>query len=122
MSAKFQRITPNLWFDDQAEQAANYYVSIFENARIVTTTRYDKEASKASGRPEGSVMIIEFELDGQSFTALNGGPIFKFNEAISLIVHCKSQEELDHYWSHLTQGGDEKAQQCGWLKDRFGLS
>jgi predicted 3-demethylubiquinone-9 3-methyltransferase (glyoxalase superfamily) len=88
----------------------------------LTNARYTDEASQAAGRPAGSVMVVDFELDGQRFTALNGGPHFKFNEAISLVVHCKSQEEVDHYWSRLGDGGDERAQQCGWLKDRFGVS
>ncbi len=122
MQARFQRITPFLWFDDQAEEAVGFYTSVFDNARVVSTTRYSKEGAQASGRPEGSVMTIAFQLDGQDFTALNGGPHFKFNEAISLVVNCQSQEEVDHYWDHLSQGGDEKAQQCGWLKDRYGVS
>ena len=122
MQAGFQRITPFLWFDDQAEEAANFYVSVFDNARITTTMRYGKDAAQASGRKEGSVMTIAFELDGQEFTALNGGPHFKFNEAMSLVVHCRSQAEADHYWNRLADGGDPKAQQCGWLKDRYGVS
>lgn len=122
MSARFQRITPFLWFDHQAEEAATFYVSVFENSRIVTATRYNAESAAASGRAEGSVMTIAFELDGQPFTALNGGPIFHFTEALSLVVNCHSQEEVDRYWSKLSEGGDEKAQQCGWLKDRYGLS
>ncbi len=122
MSARFQRITPFLWFDRQAEEAANFYVSVFENSRIVTTTRYNAESAAASGCPEGSLMTAVFELDGQQFVALDGGPIFRFNEAVSLVVNCHSQDEVDHYWSRLSQGGDEKAQQCGWLKDRYGLS
>ena len=122
MSLNTQRITPFLWFDDNAEQAVPYYVSIFDNSRILTTTHYTLEAAKASGRPAGSVMTIAFELDGQEFTAINGGPVFKFNEAVSLVVHCRSQKEIDHYWNSLSKGGDPKAQQCGWLKDRFGLS
>ena len=122
MPARFQRITPFLWFDHQAEEAATFYVSVFENSRIVTATRYNAESAAASGRAEGTVMTIAFELDGQPFTALNGGPIFHFTEALSLVVHCHSQEEVDHYWSKLSEGGDEKAQQCGWLKDRYGLS
>jgi predicted 3-demethylubiquinone-9 3-methyltransferase (glyoxalase superfamily) len=120
--AKFQRITPFLWFDDQAEEAVAFYTSIFDNSRVVTTNRYGKESAEASGRKEGSVMVIAFELDGQTFTALNGGPVFKFNEAMSLVVNCRSQEEVDHYWNHLSQGGDPNAQQCGWLKDRYGVS
>jgi predicted 3-demethylubiquinone-9 3-methyltransferase (glyoxalase superfamily) len=122
MKGSFQRITPFLWFDDQAEEAARHYTSIFPNSRIVTTTRYGKDAAQASGRPEGSVMTVAFELDGQELTAINGGPAFEFNEAISLVVNCRSQEEVDHYWERLSEGGDEKAQQCGWLKDRFGVS
>ncbi|HET6553829.1 MAG TPA: VOC family protein [Dyella sp.] len=122
MSSRFQRITPFLWFADQAEQAANFYVSVFDNSRIVTTTQYTKESSQASGQPEGAVMTVDFELDGQTITALNGGPVFRFTEAVSLVVHCRSQDEVDHYWSKLGEGGDENARQCGWLKDRFGLS
>jgi predicted 3-demethylubiquinone-9 3-methyltransferase (glyoxalase superfamily) len=120
MPGKLQRITPFLWFDSQAEEAANFYVSIFENARIRETSRYDEAASKASGRPKGSVMTMAFELDGQEFIALNGGPMFKFTEAISLVVNCETQAEVDHYWDQLTAGGEEV--QCGWLKDRFGVS
>jgi len=115
-----QKITPFLWFDTQAEEAAKFYTSIFKNSRIVGTTYYAAEAAKASGRPEGSVMTVEFDLDGQRFTALNGGPIFKFTEAVSFVVHCDTQEEVDHYWQSLTAGGEEV--QCGWLKDKFGLS
>lgn len=122
MQASTQRITPFLWFDDQAEEAARFYTSIFDDSKILTVTRYGKEGAQASGRPEGSVMTIAFQLDGQDFTAINGGPHFTFNEAISLVVHCRSQEEVDHYWSRLCEGGDEKAQQCGWLKDRYGVS
>src|SRR5215470_1160095 len=95
---KTQKITTFLWFDNQAEEAAKYYVSIFKDSRIVGTTRYDDESSRAAGRPKGSVMTVEFELDGQRFTALNGGPLFKFTEAISLVVHCDNQKEIDHYW------------------------
>jgi predicted 3-demethylubiquinone-9 3-methyltransferase (glyoxalase superfamily) len=122
MPARFQRITPFLWFDTQAEEAANYYVSIFPNARVAGLTRYTKEASAASGQPEGSVMTAAFELDGQSITALNGGPMFKFNEALSLVVRCHDQEEIDHFWETLSIGGDANAQACGWLKDKYGLS
>lgn len=117
-----QRITPCLWFDDQAEEAARYYVSIFKNSRIRDIGRYGEAGQEIHGRPPGSVMVVEFELDGQTFTALNGGPVFQFNEAISLQVACETQDEVDYYWEKLTQGGDEDAQQCGWLKDRFGLS
>jgi predicted 3-demethylubiquinone-9 3-methyltransferase (glyoxalase superfamily) len=115
-----QRITPFLWFDHQAEEAANFYTSIFKNSRIRGSARYDDEASKASGRPKGSVMTVAFELDGQEFTALNGGPMFKFTEAISLVVHCETQREVDHFWEKLSAGGQEV--QCGWLKDKFGVS
>jgi len=117
-----QRITPFLWFDNQAEEAAAFYTSIFKHSKVLSTTRYTKEAEQAAGRPEGSVMTVAFELEGQEFTALNGGPHFKFNEALSLVVHCQNQEEVDYYWNRLSEGGDPRAQQCGWLKDRFGLS
>jgi predicted 3-demethylubiquinone-9 3-methyltransferase (glyoxalase superfamily) len=117
---KMQKITPFLWFDDQAEEAAKLYVSIFKNSKIVSVNRYDEEGAKAAGRPKGSVMTVAFELDGQEFTALNGGPIFKFTEAISFVVHCETQNEVDHFWQKLTAGGQEV--QCGWLKDRFGVS
>src|ERR1044071_9106299 len=117
-----QKITPCLWFDDRAEEAAKFYASIFKNSKIGKITRYDEEASQASGRPLGSVMIVEFTLEGQQFLALNGGPIFKFTEAISFIVNCETQEEIDYYWSRLTEGGDPSSQVCGWLKDKFGLS
>jgi predicted 3-demethylubiquinone-9 3-methyltransferase (glyoxalase superfamily) len=122
MENKIQRITPFLWFDAQAEEAVGFYTGIFDNSRIVTTTRYSEESAQVSGQPAGSVMTIGFELAGQSFTAINGGPIFKFSEAISLVVNCRTQQEVDHYWSKLSAGGDDKAQQCGWLKDRYGLS
>jgi predicted 3-demethylubiquinone-9 3-methyltransferase (glyoxalase superfamily) len=120
MTTLTQRITPFLWFDHQAEEAATFYVSIFPRSRITATTRYDDGMAKAAGRPKGSVMTVEFELDGQAFTAINGGPVFQFTEAISLMVSCENQQEVDHYWSALTAGGQEV--QCGWLKDRFGLS
>lgn len=117
-----QKITPCLWFDDQAEEAARFYVSIFPNSAIGTVTRYGREGFEVHGRPQGSVMTVTFRLDGQEFTALNGGPHFKFTEAISLVVRCDSQADVDRYWDKLSQGGDRKAQQCGWLKDRYGLS
>ncbi len=120
MGAKIQKITPNLWFDSQAEEAAKHYTSIFGNSRIGRITRYGKESEGRA--PVGSVMTVEFELEGQQFVALNGGPHFKFTEAISFIVHCEDQEELDYYWEKLSEGGDEKAQVCGWLKDKFGVS
>ena len=120
--ARIQRIAPCLWFDDQAEEAAKYYCGIFRNSRIVTVTRYGKAGYEVHRRPAGSVMVVAFELEGQPFTALNGGPIFKFNEAISLQVYCDTQEQIDYYWERLSAGGDERAQQCGWLKDRYGVS
>ena len=117
-----QKITPCLWFDTQAEEAANFYVGIFENSRITTIARYGKAGTEVHGKPAGSVMTVAFELEGLPFTALNGGPIFKFNEAISLQIYCQSQEEVDHFWNKLSAGGDPKSQQCGWLKDKFGVS
>jgi predicted 3-demethylubiquinone-9 3-methyltransferase (glyoxalase superfamily) len=111
-----QRITPFLWFDGQAEEAANFYVSIFPNSKVSSTSRY----GEAGPGPKGSVMTIAFDLDGLSFTALNGGPMFKFTEAISLVVHCETQAEVDHYWDKLSAGGQQV--QCGWLKDKYGLS
>lgn len=122
MQTRVQRITPFLLFDNQAEEAANFYTSVFPDSGIVTLTRYSKEASEAAGRAEGSAMTVVFRLDGQEFVALNGGPIFKFSEAISFVVNCASQDEVDHYWEKLSAGGDERAQQCGWLKDRYGVS
>jgi predicted 3-demethylubiquinone-9 3-methyltransferase (glyoxalase superfamily) len=111
-----------LWFADQAEEAARYYIGIFKNSRITAITRYGAAGFEIHHRPAGSVLTVVFELDGQSFTALNAGPLFKFNEAISLEVNCTTQDEIDYYWEKLTAGGDPKAQQCGWLKDRYGLS
>ncbi|HSR11809.1 MAG TPA: VOC family protein [Thermodesulfobacteriota bacterium] len=116
------RITPCLWFDSEAEEAAEFYTAIFPDSRIGRITRYGKEGYEIHGRPEGTVMTAEFEIGGQPFVALNGGPIFKFNEAVSFQVHCETQDEVDTYWEKLSRGGDEKAQQCGWLKDKFGLS
>jgi predicted 3-demethylubiquinone-9 3-methyltransferase (glyoxalase superfamily) len=116
------RIAPCLWFDHQAEEAARFYVSVFKNARITAVTRYSDAGKEIHRRPAGSVMTVEFELDGQRMTALNGGPLFKFNEAVSLQVFGDTQEEIDEYWDKLGQGGDPKAQQCGWLKDKYGLS
>ena len=120
--AMTRRISPCLWFDDQAEDAAKHYVGIFESSRITATTRYGSAGVEVHGRPPGSVMTVDFELDGNPFTALNGGPHFTFNEAVSLQLFCESQDEIDHYWGKLSAGGDPKAQQCGWLKDRYGLS
>lgn len=117
-----QRITPNLWFDDKAEEAARFYVSIFKNSGIKGISRYPKSAEAVSGKKAGSVMTVIFEIEGQEFMALNGGPDFKFSEAISFIVKCKNQEEVDYYWNKLKEGGDERAQICGWLKDKYGLS
>ncbi len=116
------RIRPCLWFADQAEEAARFYTGIFPNSRIVAVTRYGEAGFEVHGRPAGSVMTVAFELDGQPFTALNGGPVFTFNEAVSLEVRCATQEEIDYYWERLGEGGDPRAQQCGWLKDRYGLS
>lgn len=117
-----QRITPCLWFDDQAEEAANLYTAIFKNSRILETSRYGEAGREVHGKPPGTVMTVAFELDGQAFTALNGGPIFKFTEAVSFQVRCETQDEVDHYWERLSEGGDRSAQQCGWLKDRYGIS
>jgi predicted 3-demethylubiquinone-9 3-methyltransferase (glyoxalase superfamily) len=115
-----QKITPFLWYDNQAEEAANYYVSVFKNSRVKNATRYDEAGAKASGRPAGSVMTVDFELDGQEFVGLNGGPHFKFTEAVSFVVNCETQEEVDYFWEKLSDGGAEV--QCGWLKDKYGLS
>lgn len=120
--ANIQKITPNLWFDKQAEEAAKFYTSVFKNSRIGKTSRYGKEGYDVHHMPEGTVMTVEFELEGQKFLGLNGGPIFKFSEAISFVINCDSQEEIDLYWEKLSEGGDKKAQMCGWLKDKFGLS
>jgi predicted 3-demethylubiquinone-9 3-methyltransferase (glyoxalase superfamily) len=116
-----QKITPFLWFDDQAEEAVRFYTSIFKNSKVGRILRYNEEAAKASGRPPGSVLTVEFEIEGQRFTALNGGPQFKFNESISFVVHCETQEEVDYFWGKLiADSGQESA--CGWLKDKFGVS
>ena len=120
--AKIQRIAPCLWFDDQAEEAAKFYTGIFKRSKVLAISRYSKAGVEIHKRPEGSVMTVEFQLEGQRFTALNGGPIFKFNEAVSLQVYCENQKEVDYYWERLGEGGDPKAQMCGWLKDRYGLS
>jgi predicted 3-demethylubiquinone-9 3-methyltransferase (glyoxalase superfamily) len=115
-------ITPCLWFDNQAEEAATFYASVFEGSRITETVRYGGAGQEVHGGKPGSVMTMAFELAGRPFAALNGGPLFKFNEAISFQIRCESQEEVDYFWERLSEGGDEKAQQCGWLKDKFGLS
>lgn len=115
-----QKITPFLWFDGQAEEAVNFYTSIFKGSKISSVTRYNEEVAKVAGRPKGSVMTIDFELAGQKFTALNGGPEFKFTEAVSFVVHCETQEEVDEFWEKLSAGGQKS--QCGWLKDKYGLS
>ncbi len=111
-----QKITPNLWFDTEAEDAAAFYVSVFENSRIVDVARY----TEAGPRPAGTVMTVEFELDGQRFVGINGGPQFTFDEAVSFQIHCETQDEVDYYWERLSEGGEEGP--CGWLKDRYGLS
>jgi predicted 3-demethylubiquinone-9 3-methyltransferase (glyoxalase superfamily) len=115
-------ISPFLWFDDQAEDAANFYCSIFKNSKITAVSRYPDTGQKIHGKPASSVLFVTFELDGHPVTALNGGPQFTFNESVSLKVECATQEEIDYYWQHLCEGGDPTSQQCGWLKDKFGLS
>lgn len=117
-----QKITPCLWFDDQAWDAATFYTDIFPNSQILTTTRYGEAGQEIHGKPVGAVQSVSFTLDGQPFTALNGGPLFTFSEAISFQISCDTQAEVDHYWGRLAEGGDPQAQQCGWLKDKFGLS
>ncbi|MGI8835054.1 MAG: VOC family protein [Pyrinomonadaceae bacterium] len=116
-----QKITPFLWFDNNAEEAVNFYVSIFKNSKVGKVTRYDEASSKAAGRPEGSVMTMEFQLEGQNFSAINGGPHFKFTEAVSFVVDCETQEEVDYFWGKLTADGGQESQ-CSWLKDKYGLS
>ena len=115
-------ITPCLWFDSQAEDAARFYTGIFKNSKIGKISRYTEAGTEVHGQPAGKVLTVEFELNGQPFTALNGGPQFKFTEAISFQIMCRDQEEVDYYWNKLSEGGDPKSQQCGWVKDRFGLS
>jgi len=117
-----QKITANLWFDKNAEEAVKFYTSIFSNSKIGRTAKYGNEGYDIHGMNEGTVMTIQFWLEGQEFIALNGGPDFKFNEAVSFIVNCDTQEEIDNYWAKLSTGGDKEAQVCGWLKDKFGLS
>lgn len=116
------KITPCLWFDHQAEEAAKFYCGIFPDSRLVSTTRYTSAGFEFHGKPAGSVMTVAFELDGQPFVGLNGGPVFRFSEAISFQIACSTQAEVDHYWDKLGAGGDPAAQQCGWLKDQFGVS
>lgn len=120
--ATINRIVPCLWFDRQAEDAAKFYVAIFRNSRITRINHFSETGHEIHGQPAGLVLTVAFELNGQPFTALNGGPQFKFNEAVSLQVMCSTQEEIDYYWEKLAAGGDKSAQQCGWLKDKFGLS
>ncbi|MND48789.1 3-demethylubiquinone-9 3-methyltransferase [compost metagenome] len=122
MSKRIHTITPCLWFDDQAEAAANFYVGIFPNSKITTISHYGEAGKEIHGKEPGSVLTVGFELDGQGFTALNGGPIFTFTEAVSFQVTCDTQDELDYFWDRLSAGGDDNAKQCGWLKDRYGLS
>jgi predicted 3-demethylubiquinone-9 3-methyltransferase (glyoxalase superfamily) len=116
-----EKITTCLWFDDRAEEAVNFYTGVFKNSSIGSTSRYDEASAKASGRPAGTVLTMTFELEGRNFMALNGGPMFKFNESVSLVVNCENQEEIDYYWNKLTSGGGQESM-CGWLKDKFGLS
>ena len=113
-------ITPFLWFDDKAEEAANFYVTVFKNSKVGHISRYPESAEQAAGKPAGSVMTVDFQLDGQDFVGLNAGPHFKFTEAVSFVVNCETQEEVDEYWAKLSEGGAES--QCGWLKDKYGLS
>ncbi len=120
MASITQKITPCLWFDTQAEEAANFYTTVFDNSRIKQVSRYGKAGQDVHGKAPGSVMVVEFEIAGQTFTALNGGPQFKFSEAVSFQVMCDGQDEIDRFWSKLSDGG--KPGQCGWLKDRYGLS
>ena len=115
-----QKITPFLWFDDKAEEAVRFYTSIFKNSEILSVTRYEEEGAKAAGRPKGSVMTIAFTLEGQEFIALNGGPTFTFSPAISFVVNCKTQKEIDRLWEKLSEGGEKD--RCGWLKDKYGVS
>lgn len=117
-----QKISPFLWLNTEAEQAANFYTSIFKNSKILNVSRYSESGSKAAGRPKGSVMTVAFQIEGQNFIAINGGPVFKFTEAISFVINCETQKEIDYYWEKLSEGGDPKSQQCGWLKDEYGLS
>jgi predicted 3-demethylubiquinone-9 3-methyltransferase (glyoxalase superfamily) len=116
------KIVPCLWFDQQAEEAATFYTGIFPRSKITKVSRYPAVGQEIHGHAPGAVLTVEFELDGQRFTALNGGPVFKFNEAVSLQIECENQDEVDHFWNKLGAGGPKEAQQCGWVKDKFGLS
>ena len=120
MKVSALKITPCLGFDTQAEEAARFYISIFDNAKIRAVSRYSKAGHEIHGKQQGSVMTVAFEIDGQAFLALNGGPNFKFNEAVSFQISCETQQEIDHFWNRLTEGGQERP--CGWLKDRYGVS
>jgi predicted 3-demethylubiquinone-9 3-methyltransferase (glyoxalase superfamily) len=120
--AAIQKITPCLWFDHRAEEAAEFYIGIFPNSKIVHISRYGEAGKEIHGKPAGSVLVVSFELDGQTFTTLNGGSAFQFNEAISFQVDCEDQTEVDYFWEKLSMGGDQAAQQCGWLKDKYGVS
>lgn len=122
MSGRISKIVTNLWFDTRAEEAARFYTSVFPNSSLGRITRYGKAGHDIHGMEEGTVMTVEFSLDGQEFLALNGGPVFTFSEAISFIINCDTQEEADYFWDKLSEGGDVNAQQCGWLKDKFGVS
>jgi predicted 3-demethylubiquinone-9 3-methyltransferase (glyoxalase superfamily) len=122
MMATLQKLALHLWFDYQAEEAAGYYTSIFNNSSIGRVSRYGKEGFEIHKMPEGTVLTVEFEIEGMQFIALNGGPLFQFNEAMSIMINCDNQAEIDYYWDKLSQGGDPAAQQCGWLKDKFGVS
>jgi len=117
-----QKIIPNLWFDSEAEEAVKFYTSVFKNSKIGRISRYTEAGIEQHQKPVGSAMTIEFTIEGQEFVALNGGPVFTFNEAVSFVINCETQEEVDYYWGKLTEGGDERAQVCGWLKDKFGVS
>jgi predicted 3-demethylubiquinone-9 3-methyltransferase (glyoxalase superfamily) len=119
--AQLQRITPFLWFDTQAEDAAKFYTSVFKNSRIIRVSKYPNAGQEQHHMPAGSTMTVDFEIEGQRFTAMNAGPVFKFTEAVSFVVHCQNQEEIDYFWEKLTAGGGAPSE-CGWLKDRYGLS
>ncbi len=116
-----QKITTCLWFDGQAEEAADFYTKVFKNSKVGSESKYDEETSRVSGQPKGSVLVKNFEIEGREFMALNGGPMFKFNEAISLVVNCEDQKEIDYFWNTFTKDGGQESQ-CGWLKDKFGVS